>query len=454
MADNMINLAGGQLPPTIATQQAEATRQQQLANLLTQQGAQPLPGGSMVSGRFVPTSPFQNLAQIGNLLAGNYLAGKATEQSQKTAQALRDYYGEEFKKYKELQKTNPDEALQFGVTAYNPILAQTATKRMTEGPNWAEVSEYNPKTGNTDTYVYDKNSPNPISTKQFVATSKPALSPADVLRLNDSGIGTGGFGGPSIPNVGGAPTGNVPTGNAPAGNVMPPAGTAGARPAVAPTAVVKPVTATGASESDLVKTYGYDPFKPPQMPPMPSGEAARAWKADLYKPLTGTAADQVTGAKLYQDTLTKYNDYVSGLTAADLAKPSVRQMLTSLHSQVKLTGKEANKLGVLNGGDERILNEVIPNYSDILVTKENLKKMIQGQKEFGSNIIVNAYGTQQKPVPENMRKYVVVPQIKEEAPKTGAPKQTGATARAMLNGRQIEVRNGRWVDSQTGQEIK
>jgi hypothetical protein len=89
-------------------------------------------------------------------------------------------------------------------------------------------------------------------------------------------------------------------------------------------------------------------------------------------------------------------------------------MLTSLHAQVKLTGKEANKLGVLNGGDERILDEVIPNYKDILVTKENLKKMIKNQQEFGSNIIVNAYGTQQKPVPETMRKYVAVP--KAEAP--------------------------------------
>ena len=51
-----------------------------------------------------------------------------------------------------------------------------------------------------------------------------------------------------------------------------------------------------------------------------------------------------------------------------------------------------------------------------------------------------------------MRKYIVVPK-EAEAP-TGAPKQTGSTLRAVLNGRQIEVRNGKWVDSQTGQEVK
>ena len=123
-----------------------------------------------------------------------------------------------------------------------------------------------------------------------------------------------------------------------------------------------------------------------------------------------------------------------------------------MYAQVKLTGKEANNLGVLNGGDERILEEVVPNYSNIMVTKNTVKKILDEQKEFGSSKIVATYRTAQKPVPENMRKYVVVPKI-EEAP-IGAPKQTGATAKAILNGEQIEVRNGKWVNSKTGQEVK
>jgi hypothetical protein len=55
------------------------------------------------------------------------------------------------------------------------------------------------------------------------------------------------------------------------------------------------------------------------------------------------------------------------------------------------------------------LEEVLPNYKNITVTKNNLNKIIQDQKEFASGIIVEAYGTQQKVVPENMRKFVVVP---------------------------------------------
>jgi hypothetical protein len=168
--------------------------------------------------------------------------------------------------------------------------------------------------------------------------------------------------------------------------------------------------------------------------------------------LTGTAADQVTGAKLYTDSLIKYNDYVNTLTASDLANPSVRVKLTSLHSQAKLAGKEANKLGVLNGGDERILEEVLPNYKDITVTKKNLNNLIQGQKEFGTSIIVNAYGTQQKAVPENMRKYVVVP---KQAGEEAAPKSPSTTTqRAILNGENIIVKNGKWVYERTGKEVK
>jgi hypothetical protein len=110
---------------------------------------------------------------------------------------------------------------------------------------------------------------------------------------------------------------------------------------------------------------------------------------------------------MYYNALENYNNYVATLTPADLAKPSVRSRLDSLYATAKLTGKEANNLGVLNGGDERILEEVLPNYKNITVTKNNLNRIIQDQKQFASGIIVEAYGTQQKVVPENMRKFII-----------------------------------------------
>ena len=87
MADT-INLAGN-MPPEMMAEQQQLNRQQRMADLLTQQGMQGLPSGSMVSGHFVPTSPFQHLAQIANVAAGQYLGKKGDEQALALAQKLR-----------------------------------------------------------------------------------------------------------------------------------------------------------------------------------------------------------------------------------------------------------------------------------------------------------------------------------------------------------------------------
>jgi hypothetical protein len=474
----------GTLTPEQMLQQQQILRNQKMSEMLMQQGMEQ-PKSQMVSGHYVAPSIFQNLAGLANTYVGqrglekadqaqadlakairaqestaladymSQLQGKpAVEggiynpQGQITTETTRDMYGPNmelnagYKKVAPAQAVPADPLLANMNALQNPnspaFLRQHAMKKITEGPNWAEVSQVNPKTGDTDTYVYDKNSADPKSTMRFVATSKPALTLDQRLSLQDRGINvlTGG---------------SMPTGNQ--GGRQPNMPVVGGQPnAMQPTPAVKPVSATNAPKVDLVSTYGYDPFKPPPTPAQPSPQAAREWQSGLSKPLDGTAANTVTGATTYVDALGKYNDYVSGLSASQLANPQVRSRLNSLYAQVKLTGKEANNLGVLNGGDERILEEVVPNYSNILVTKNTVKKILDEQKEFGSSKIVATYRTAQKPVPENMRKYVVVPKV-EEVP-TGAPKQTGATAKAILNGEQIEVRNGKWVNSKTGQEVK
>ena len=480
MADFNVSQAGTLSPEDFAAQQ-QINRQQRFADMLMQQGQQPQ--GQMVSGRYVAPSFAQMLQPVASMLAGAYVGKQSDTEASKLAQRLRTQEMSDLENYQKMYSgqaavpekpavipqgqtlrddqgemtlgaqegvagtpaisANPQGANLMAARSYSPALRALGMKKLTEGPKWNEVTKYNEKTGNTDTYVYDQNSPSPESTMRYVSTSKPALSPHEVLTLNDSGIGTGRFGGGSMP----VQNNPVVGGNMPAVN---PAVNPAQRPVTG--GVVKPISATNAPVDALVTTYGYDPFKPPQMPAMPSGSAARAWKADIYKPLDGTPANTVTGATTYVDALGKYNDYINGLNAKDLANPQVRTKLTSLYSQVKLTGKEANNLGVLNGGDERILEAVVPNYSDILVTKGTVKKILDEQKEFGSSKIVATYRTAQNPVPENMRKYVVVPKV-EEAP-TGTPKQTGATARATLNGESIEVRNGKWVNSATGQEVK
>jgi len=426
--------------PTAYTGDAlELARAQRLAQMLS---STETPEGQMISGRFVAPSWTQNLAKLAQAGTGAYFADQAEKQQLELAKKIREGENVAMADYMSQLKGRPavnettELAGPYGqavnrsgmnveqpvavkqvspAIAGNPFLAnlnaaqndmlpswmrQHAMKEVTKGPDWKEFSQLNKQTGETEMYRYDNNSQDPRSTLQFLGTTKPAMTLSERLHLQDKGIAI--------------PTGNVyGGGNAPAGGGnMPvvgnqPAGGGGQVNPAQP--VVKPVSATTASTNDLIKTYGYDPFKPPPMPPQPSGEAARDWQKNAYKPLEGTASDKVDGAKMYYNSLENYNNYVATLTAADLAKPSVRQRLDSLYATAKLTGKEANKLGVLNGGDERILEEVLPNYKNITVTKKNLDRIIQDQKQFASGVIVEAYGTQQKAVPQNMRKFIVVP---------------------------------------------
>lgn len=83
------NTGIGAIPPEFLAQQQALNRQQQMAQLLLQQGAQPQAAGQMVSGRYVPNSFFQNLQPVANMLVGAYMAKKGDEKALDLAEALR-----------------------------------------------------------------------------------------------------------------------------------------------------------------------------------------------------------------------------------------------------------------------------------------------------------------------------------------------------------------------------
>ena len=88
-AQNQYNLAqAGTMSPEDYAQQQALNRQQQMAQLLMQQGTQQ-PQGQMVSGRYVPTSFFQNLVPLANIAASQYVGGKADTEAAKLAQQIR-----------------------------------------------------------------------------------------------------------------------------------------------------------------------------------------------------------------------------------------------------------------------------------------------------------------------------------------------------------------------------
>jgi hypothetical protein len=77
----------GNMSPEEYAQQQQLTRQQQMATMLMQQNQQPQ--GQMVSGRYVPTSFFQNLQPVANMLTGAYLAKQGDTEQAKLAAAIR-----------------------------------------------------------------------------------------------------------------------------------------------------------------------------------------------------------------------------------------------------------------------------------------------------------------------------------------------------------------------------
>jgi hypothetical protein len=88
MADELNLAQQGTLPPDIYAQQQALNRQQQMAAMLMQQNQQPQ--GQMVSGRYVPTSFFQNLQPVANMLTGAYLAKQGDAEAAKLAKQIRE----------------------------------------------------------------------------------------------------------------------------------------------------------------------------------------------------------------------------------------------------------------------------------------------------------------------------------------------------------------------------
>ena len=128
MAQPMLNLAGN-LPPEIMQQQQALNRQQQMAQLLMQQGQQ-MPSGQMVSGRYVAPSFFQYAAPLAQMYAGTRLAEKGEKAALDLAAKLRETQSKEIEQFGELMKTDPAAAYRLAAQSYVPELRATGVKKM------------------------------------------------------------------------------------------------------------------------------------------------------------------------------------------------------------------------------------------------------------------------------------------------------------------------------------
>jgi hypothetical protein len=99
-------MAIGTLPPELFEQQQQLNRQQQMAQLLMQQGQQ-MPQGQMISGRYVAPSFFQNIAPLAQTYFGSQLAEKGDKQALELAAKLRQRYGDELEQFRKIQQGRP-----------------------------------------------------------------------------------------------------------------------------------------------------------------------------------------------------------------------------------------------------------------------------------------------------------------------------------------------------------
>jgi hypothetical protein len=456
----------GTLNPDQMLEQQKILRQQKMAEMLMQQGMQQ-PQGQMVSGRYVAPSIFQNIAGLANTYMGQRGIERAEKAQLDMAKAIRGQENVALADYMSQLQGKPagpekitEMAGPYGMSgagqnvpmptatmagtpavAGNPMMAnmnalqnpnspaflrQYAIKKITEGPKYKEISQYNEKTGNTENYRYDENSPNPRSTLQFIGIAKPAISPEAGIRFRDEGI--------PIPSQFGGGGGAMPAG----------------QPIGMPTAPVSAPTVASAQ--------GYDYFKPPPAPIGLTGKQAREFVSEQNKPLTGKPADQVTGAINYQKSLDKVQNLLDTYKGPQLLDPNVKAEFRAAIRTAQLQGKEAFGLGVLNGPDLDILEQVITDptaFDSFLKDRSTINKLYNNQREFTSEAIKTNYRSAQKAVPTNLRQYVDI-KPKELTPdsKDGKQKSAGQIVRAMLNNEPIIVKNNQWVYEKTGKPVQ
>ena len=226
MAQPMINV-GGNLPPEILQQQQALNRQQQMAQLLMQQG-QSMPSGQMVSGRYVAPSFFQYAAPLLQTYAGTRLAEKGEKAALDLATKLRQTQSKEIEQFGELMKTDPAAAYRLAAQSYVPELRATGVKKMMpeditlgEGQKrfmvmpdgttrvvaQGEEKYRAPISVDTGSRVELRDPRDPTKVLQVIPKS---INPADAIRMQFEGMNVGG-----MPNMGGQPNVSAQGGSTP-----------------------------------------------------------------------------------------------------------------------------------------------------------------------------------------------------------------------------------------------
>ena len=400
-------------------------RQRQLANLLTGQAFN-APQGQVISGHYVKPSALQQALPMINAAIGGLTNANLDTKQQELATALRGRNAAEIQEYARLQQTDPAKAIQYGLNSQNPTLkSMVAEDLKIQKYGEGEIGKrINLSTGQMETVGQGGEKYHPpihVDTGNAIELRDPrdptkvlqrfakGVSPAEAARLSDEGIPYGG-------NMPQALRGQPPAQTINPGSPVlakPPVSLAPNAPAYAQGAVTMPA-------QPVQPTAKQPTFETPQPPAGLSPKQNREWFAKSSEPLVGEPAKKVSGAINYQQSLDNYKNLISNFSVADMANPQKRALLSEAYNTVTLTGKEAFNLGVLNGGDERILSGLQPNFnnpSTLLVTQKTAQQIANNQKNYAANVINNEYKVHQKIVPQNLRQFVTMTEEEATTPK-------------------------------------
>ena len=117
------------------------------------------------------------------------------------------------------------------------------------------------------------------------------------------------------------------------------------------------------------------------------------------------------------DAINNLKQMVSTFTPADMLNPARRAEIDTAHKTAVLLAKEMFNLGVLNGGDQKILEQVIPDpisFSKGLVPIETIRKNLDAASSVASRMNATLSKVHKQPL-------VQLDTIKPNAPNTSAP---------------------------------
>jgi hypothetical protein len=176
-------------------------------------------------------------------------------------------------------------------------------------------------------------------------------------------------------------------------------------------------------------------------PPMPGAVAPAPTAPVPIIPGTGKQPPQDFLTKSYgiqntNDAVNNFVGVVSNFKSSDMVDPTRRAELSSAHARAMLYAKELFNLGVLNAGDEVVLNKVLMNpvdFSSAAVPIEAVRKQADDLQKVIQSSASNLSKTYKQPAIE-LNKYV-------------PPKTQGFTEGAesvSKSGKPIVYRNGAW----------